>query len=200
MRDYSICRSMIITLTIFTASVLVVGLARTVNGYYIVVSPFSPSEWELLPFGESFILAIGSLILTSTLFWTLLTKDLELPGLPKNEFMNCILKIGKQLSKISKNKLFEQEKVDKKVYEEIESLVQKSKDDLASIQKSYLTLNFFEQLVKDLSNLGKSINPIRQGSPNSWKRYFCENNRQDIHPDDEKIFQGNMRIKKSLWR
>ena len=198
MKDYSICRAIFITLAIFIMSILVVGLSRTINGYYRIVGL---NELELQPFGESFILAIGSMILTSTLFWTFLAKDdLGLPGLPKNEFMNCVTKTRTQLSKISKNGIFKTGKVEGKVYQEIELLVQQSKSNIKNIQKIYLARDLFKQLMADLNGLEEAINPVKHESPGSWNRYFSENNREGIHTDDEKTFQGNMRIKKSLWR
>ncbi len=197
MKDYSICRAILITLAIFIMSILVVGLSRTINGYYRIVGL---NELELQPFGESFILAIGSMVLTSTLFWAFLTKDLELPCLPKKDFMNCIIETRQLLLKISKNIIFEGGNVGRENYEDIETQVRTSKNKLKDIQKACLAFNIMEQLINDLDGLEKAIDPVKDGAPNSWNRYFSENNREGIHPDDEKTFQGNMRIKKSLWR
>lgn len=198
MKDYSLCRAIFITLAIFVMSMLVVGLSRTINGYYRIVGL---RELELQPLGESFILAIGSMVLTSTLFWTFLTKgDLELPGLPKKDFMSSIIKTREQLSKISKNGIFKTVKVEEEVYRELESLVEQSKKNIKNIKKTYLARSMFKQLITDLNGLETSIYPVKQDSPNSWNRYFSEKNHEGINEKDENIFQGNMRIKKSFWR
>ena len=57
---------------------------------------------------ESFLLAVVSLVVSSTLFMTVLTKDPKLPGLPSSDFVKLMKRIRSDLRKIKGSAIWEE--------------------------------------------------------------------------------------------
>jgi hypothetical protein len=103
--DYLNTRSFITTLLIVICATLIAGGAGIVKGKYTfsLQTLIHPDFSAIL---ESFLFGMASLVLSSTLLATVLTKDADLPGLPSSDFVTALGKIRQQLIAIRLNQIF----------------------------------------------------------------------------------------------
>jgi hypothetical protein len=90
-------RSIVVTTVILLIATLISGMSGIIHGKYIVSWAYFNTKEHWTTIAESFVLAVGSLVLTSTLFLTILTKDSNFPGLPSVDFVNLLKEIRIQL-------------------------------------------------------------------------------------------------------
>lgn len=105
--DYLRIRSCITTLLIMITATLIAGGAGIVKGKYTfsLHTLIHPDFSAIL---ESFLFGMASLVLSSTLFATVLTKDADLPGLPSSDFVTALGKIRRQLIAIRLNPIWQE--------------------------------------------------------------------------------------------
>lgn len=90
-------RSFIVTLVILLLASLISGLSGIIHGRYLVSLAYFGTMSHLATIAESFLMAVGSLVLSSTLFLTILTKDSDFPGLPSTDFVRLAKTIRESL-------------------------------------------------------------------------------------------------------
>jgi len=92
-RDFLKRRSAITTALILVSASLISGAAGILQGRYILsISNF----WDrphFMAIIESFLFGVSSLVITSTLFMSLLTKPSELPGIPSSKFVDQLTEL-----------------------------------------------------------------------------------------------------------
>lgn len=106
--DFLNLRSALHVLVILLLATLVFGLSAVVfKGYKLAPLALLACDlrqleacWPLKGVVESFLFAVGSLVLSSTLFMTLITKGGDLPGLPTSEFTTQLGVIREKLRRI----------------------------------------------------------------------------------------------------
>lgn len=101
--EYLRRRTLITTLLILLCASLISGAAGILQGRYVMMFTDVWNQRHLLAMAESFLFGISTLVLTSTLFMTLLTKGGDLPGIPSPLFVEKItlLRIGLRQLKAS---------------------------------------------------------------------------------------------------
>lgn len=94
-------RSVIVTLLIILIATLISGLSGVIHGKYRFssISMLGTAEYVRIVV-ESFLLGAGSLVLTSTLFMTIMTKGGDLPGLPPSDVVKQIASIRGKLRQL----------------------------------------------------------------------------------------------------
>lgn len=90
-------RSFIVTAVIFLLASLITGISGIMQGKYEVSWSYFGTREHLTTIAESFVIAVGSLVLTSTLFLTILTKESSFPGLPSVDFVKLLSTIRADL-------------------------------------------------------------------------------------------------------
>lgn len=93
-------RSLIVTLVILLLASLISGVSGIIHGQYVVSLSEFGTKGHLATIAESFLMAVGSLVLTSTLFLTILTKDSDFPGLPSTDFVKLVKTIRESLKQL----------------------------------------------------------------------------------------------------
>lgn len=105
--DYLFLRSIITTLLIVIAATLIAGASGIIREKY----QFSPldltNQNQLAAFAESFLFGIASLVISSSLFATILTKGADLPGLPASGFISAIAKMRQQLIALQNSQIWQ---------------------------------------------------------------------------------------------
>ena len=95
--DFLNIRSFMITVITLLISTVIFGLSGVLQGKYVFVIPNNLNEgMDLLKSGpnfEPFLLAIASLLIASTLFFTVVTKEVNLPALPPVKFVKLIMEV-----------------------------------------------------------------------------------------------------------
>jgi hypothetical protein len=102
-RDFLIARSLITTGLILILSTIISGASGVLRGRYT----FSGSGSRWLGTSEAYLFGVASLVITSTLFMTVLSKDSDLPGLPSSKFVELLREIRADLRKVKLSPIWE---------------------------------------------------------------------------------------------
>jgi hypothetical protein len=106
--DYLNVRSSITTLLIVMSATVIAGASGVIRDKYVFSLHNLTDRSHVLAMGESFLFGMASLVISSTLFATILTKEANLPGLPATDFVKSATGvrqtlIGIQLNPVWKN-------------------------------------------------------------------------------------------------
>jgi hypothetical protein len=99
-------RSFIVTVIIFLLASLITGISGIIQGKYDVSWNYFGTREHLTTIAESFVIAVGSLVLTSTLFLTILTKESNFPGLPSVDFVKLLSTIRTDLKRLQQSQVW----------------------------------------------------------------------------------------------
>lgn len=132
--DYLNLRSAFHTLAVLALTMLVFGLSGLVQGKYKYVGPVALAACDFSGLltceamkgpVEAYLFGVGCLVLSSTLFMTVLTKGGDLPGLPTGEFTKQLGTIRERLRRVLDAAVWREEGGDcrKEVAEEAKSLL-----------------------------------------------------------------------------
>jgi hypothetical protein len=185
------------TLVILILSTAICGISGIINGRYtfeiqdiflrlsnISFETFNTLEWnKCSPIIESFLLAVASLVLSSTLFLTILTKEGNFPLLPSAEFVESLKKVKMDIQKLQRDNIW------KEAYTKVEDydrLIKLSKGIIEELKKSG-DLNFFAKgLLKsaeeNMISFLESLDDIKDNCNGSgirikWGEYFKKNSK-----------------------
>lgn len=197
--DFLNSRSFMITFITLLISTVIFGLSGVLQGKYVFVIPHNWNEsMDLLKSGpnfEPFLLAIASLLIASTLFFTVVTKEVNLPALPPVKFVKLIIEIQDNMKLLKTYQIW-------KVYvsnedDKLIDLANKIEDSLNQAIKIKITFNFkksLEQVHGDIKNLIIVLKDIRSRSNEKSKKYNWEiyfENQESLNSDQKKR-RGNM--------
>lgn len=177
--DHLNLRSCITTLLILLSTTMVSGSAGFIRG-----ASFS-REYVT----QSFLFGVASLVISSSLFATVLTKAADLPGLPSVAFLDSLTKIREQLRGIRNSAIWgdctpetlnEVKAASNDLVEELKAARKKSRNGLAKqglklIQADLEQFNFALHYIE--------TSPTQNQREPRWKKYF-----EAVHalPDSQK--------------
>ena len=174
--DFLNIRSFMITVITLLISTVIFGLSGVLQGKYVFVIPNNLNEgMDLLKSGpkfEPFLLAIASLLIASTLFFTVVTKEVNLPALPPVKFVKLIIKVQDNMKLLKSDPIWKEY-----VSMEDDKLIDyahKIEHSLSQAINIKIIFNFqksLEQVHKDMINLIKALNDIRSRSTDVSKKY-----------------------------
>ena len=108
--DFLNFRSALVTVSIISMATLISGLSGVLHDKYhfslSVITKAGVVEYGYIV-AESFLFGAGSLVLTSTLFMTIITKGGDLPGLPGSELVKTIATIRTKLRRVKSAPLWD---------------------------------------------------------------------------------------------
>lgn len=104
--DYINFRSFTITFLIVLVASLISGISGVIDGKYILKEGENSRQVLLSAIAESYLFGIGSLVLSSTLFMTIITRGADLPGLPNSDFVDVLGKIRQKLKQLQANSIW----------------------------------------------------------------------------------------------
>lgn len=193
-------RSVIVSITILFVAMLICGISGIIHNTYIIGLPDSWNLNEWTAIAESFLLAVASLVLSSTLFMTALKRGVDLPGLPSSDFVELITKLRKNMRKMKGSKIW-------KEYiplddNEFIKLIEDIKIDIESantytgnnLSKRELRAIYddFENLLSVIHNINKTVPVLKQ---KEWKKYFEKSSDDGNVRRDENKFNSINKLK-----
>jgi hypothetical protein len=98
--DRLFIRSALTTLLIVACASLIAGLSGVIYGKYRLSPANVFDAPHRIAYTESYLLGIGSLVISSTLLISMVTKNSELPGLPSPKFVESLAKIREKIRDI----------------------------------------------------------------------------------------------------
>ncbi|UCE07267.1 MAG: hypothetical protein JSW07_04325 [bacterium] len=176
-KNYLNLRSMISTFIILMLATLICYISLTIRN--------EPGQEIYQVISRAFLLAIISLVVSSTFFMAILTKEVNLPGIPSKDFVELTTTMRNNLRKIKNNDIW-------KAYVSLANnnlinLAEKIKDDVekASIQaENYFIKKSLEPMAKDINNLIEILGEINEGGIQRWKIYFADSEMLSV-PDKQ---------------
>lgn len=196
-------RSLTITFLIIILSTLIVEISGVIHKKYVLCMPWDIET--LNSSAECFLLAISSLVLSSSIFILALTQKTNFPLLPPVSFAESICKIEKNLRVIKDDEIWYNFK---DVDDFLVNLVEDTKNELYDVSISNgnnLAKISLNQNYEDLINLEKVLKIIQidRGEKSKkihWEIYFCHS--KDLSPDryvqrseEEKAFNSLERLR-----
>ncbi|MCK4799094.1 MAG: hypothetical protein KAT05_17100 [Spirochaetes bacterium] len=193
--DWLNIRSAITTIIILFLATLISEFSGIIHNRYVftTIKIWELNDWTAI--GESFLLAVVSLVFVNTFFITALTKEINLPGLPSSQFTEHIKNVRINMREMQKNQIWVQ-------YinlsdNELINLAEKTEKDLnlaIYYSENYFAKKSLEIIHKDINNLIYVLNDIKKGSNRvskllKWKRYF--GNEQKLSKSDRKRRQAS---------
>jgi len=173
-------RSLVVTLTILACSVAIYDAAQLAKNRF-KWSPERPwwTPESSLALRESLLFSVASLVVSSTLFMTLLTKATDLPGLPSVATVTTLSRLRNGLRTVKLHSIWD--RCPDKATTGLEITLKELRDALASRATLDLpsfaisSLDSLAPLVADLSAAVEEIMAFDPG-PNRqpiWNRYFA---------------------------
>ncbi len=186
-RDFLYFRTFFSVFLILIITTSICGLSLLIRNDYILT--FNPKEWQGV--AKAFLMAIASLVVSSALFMTILTKSSNLPGVPKKNFIDFQQKLKSNLLEIVNDEIWLDNNEN---LERFISIVDELEKDLQNfifcIEINIINIEF-KNLLMDISNLKKLLDEI--------EKYFNNFNEKLINTPNELFktvyFQSLKKIK-----
>ena len=191
--DFLNVRSFISTFVILILAILICGVSVIIhsenNGESNIgiLKYFKSKELgKIAP--QAFLLAVVSLVLSSTLFITVLTRNISLPGLPSDDFVKFLGKIRINMRKIMGSKVWKDYiSLDDNKLTKLAKEIKDDMDQAAVCTGNYLAKKSLEPIREDIINLINILGEIRSSGTNEaqkikWKSYFAK--REDLSSAD----------------
>lgn len=173
--DFLNIRSFMITVITLLISTVIFGLSGVLQGKYVFVTPNNLNEgMDLLKSGpnfEPFLLAIASLLIASTLFFTVVTKEVNLPALPPVKFVKLIIEVQDNMKLLKSDP----------IWKEYVSMEDDKLIDLANEIKNSLNQAI---TIKISFNFQKSLEPVHEDIINFI--YVLEDVKRNANEELEK--------------
>ncbi len=206
--DFLNIRSFMITVITLLISTVIFGLSGALQGKYVIVIPHNWNEsmgfLKSEPNFEPFLLAVASLLIASTLFFTVVTKEVNLPALPPVKFVKLITEVQDNMKLMKNHHIW-------KGYVSLEDdklvdLTKKIEDLLSqaiNIKISFNLQKSLKQVHEDTINLIKVLKDIRSRSNDlskeyTWRIYF--GNQESLSSDQKKRRESMSEIINSIER
>jgi hypothetical protein len=181
--DFLNIRSIIIATITLLISTAIFGLSGVIQGKYVFVIPYNWNEsMDLLKSGpnfEPFLLAIASLLIASTLFFTVVTKEVNLPALPPVKFVKLIIEVQDNMKLLKSDPIW-------KEYVSMEddkliNLAKKIEDSLNQAINIKISFDFQKSLKPvhdDIINFIYVLEDVKRNAneeskKNTWEIYFA---------------------------
>lgn len=189
--NFLFVRSTITTLLIVLCASAIAGAVGIIRQKYVFSLTNLTDRAHMMAMTESFLFGVASLVLSSTLFATILTKDADLPGLPSSDFVKAVQKVRQQLIAIQNSNIWKQygPADGTNVFEDLGSQGEQLMKDLQAalsqpgnrLAKRSLGL---KPLEADVVVFAQSISYIRSGGvPDTilfrWQTYFADSSDLD---------------------
>jgi len=206
--DFLNIRSFMITVITLLISTVIFGLSGVLQGKYVFVIPNNLNEGiDLLKSGpnfDPFLLAIASLLIASTLFFTVVTKEVNLPALPPVKFVKLVIEVQDNM-KLLKNDPIWKEYVsmedDKliKLANKIEYLLSQA----INIKISFNFQKSLKPVHDDIVNFINALESVKHNAneqlkKKTWEIYFA--NIISLSPDQKMRRERNNEICNSINR
>ena len=191
--DFLNVRSFISTFVILILAILICGVSVIIhsenNGEndIEILEYFKSKELRKIA-PQAFLLAVVSLVLSSTLFITVLTRNINLPGLPSDDFVKLLAKIRINMRKIMGSKVWKDYiSLDDNKLTKLAKEIKNDMDQAAVCTGNYLAKKSLEPIREDIINLINILGEIRSSGTNEaqkikWKSYFAK--REDLSSAD----------------
>jgi hypothetical protein len=105
--EYLNLRSSITTLLVLLCATAISGVAGMIRGEYVFSLSRITDQAHMNALAESYLFGIASLVVSSTFFAIIITRNSDLPGLPSVAFVGSIGKIREQLIAIQRDPIWE---------------------------------------------------------------------------------------------
>lgn len=206
--DFLNIRSIMITTITLLISTVIFWLSGVLQDKYVFAIPHNWNEcMNILKsehIFEPFLLAVASLLIASTLFFIVVTKEVNLPALPPVKFVKLITEVQDNM-KLMKNYYIWKGYVSLEDGKLID-LANKIEDLLSQAINIKISFNFqksLEQVHEDTINLIKVLKDIRSRSndvskENTWRLYF--GNQESLSSDQKKRRESMSGIINSIER
>lgn len=179
-RNFLNIRSAITTIMILILATLIAGMSGLIHNRYTIGIPqsWNWSEWSAIT--ESFLLAVASLVVSTTFFITALTEKTDLPGLPSSEFVKTIAKVRINMKKIKNGDFWNNSsRLDIKEQIKLAKEIKQYLDEI-NLMENYIIKESSMQTYEDIIYLIKVLEEIRDDSNDesvqlTWNRYFGTN-------------------------
>ncbi|HKQ07468.1 MAG TPA: hypothetical protein VJ464_20255 [Blastocatellia bacterium] len=188
-------RSAITCAMIILLASLITGAARLIQGEYRwdfdfrLAGLFTPAHLKTA--GESFLFGIATLVFSSTLFMTILTKGTDLPGLPLTGFVTLLGKVRQGLKRFQGQPIWHASPDSAEAIGELRKLVEEVLTNFRSLMAEpghWLAKQSLQLVAADVANVLEIIKSIK-GSPDlmaaRWGIYFEEECK--LSPTDQKL-------------
>ncbi len=171
-------RSFIVTAVIFLLASLITGVSGIIQGKYDVSWSYFGTRGHLTTILESFLIAVGSLVLTSTLFLTILTKESNLPGLPSVDFVKLLTTIRADLKQLQQSSVWsgfsgldgDTVTCAQRIKENLRALLSYPNVELVNLSLQPVRAGI-ESFVKGTQRISGGANP--NSKQISWNEYFA---------------------------
>lgn len=110
--DFLNIRSIMITTITLLISTVIFGISGVLQDKYVFVIPHNWNKCMNIlksePNFEPFLLAVASLLIASTLFFTVVTKEVNLPALPPVKFVKLITEVRDNIKLLKNNPIWKE--------------------------------------------------------------------------------------------
>ncbi|MCD4803875.1 MAG: hypothetical protein K8R16_13135 [Anaerolineales bacterium] len=180
--DFLNIRSIMITAITLLISTVIFGLSGVIQGKYVFVIPHNWNEsMDLLKSGpnfEPFLLAIASLLIASTLFFTVVTKEVNLPALPPVKFVKLIIEVQDNMKLLKSNPIWNEcvSMEDDKLIN-LANKIEYLLDQAINIKISFDLQNSLKPVHDDITNFIKVLKYVKYSAneklkKETWEIYF----------------------------
>ncbi|MBC2698138.1 MAG: hypothetical protein HF976_05755 [ANME-2 cluster archaeon] len=191
--DFLNIRSIMITAITLLISTVIFGLSGVIQGKYVFVIPHNWNEsMDLLKSGpnfEPFLLAIASLLIASTLFFTVVTKEVNLPALPPVKFVKLIIEVQDNMKLLKSNPIWNEcvSMEDDKLIN-LANKIEYLLDQAINIKISFDLQNSLKPVHDDITNFIKVLKYVKCSAneklkKETWEIYFA--NIISLSPDQK---------------
>jgi hypothetical protein len=187
-KDFLLCRSLVVTFLLTCCVSLITGAAGVINGKYILTPEHIFDRQHFTVMAESFLLGISSLVITSTLFMSILTKAPDLPALPSSKFVELLNSIRNKIKQMQRSEIWHYEKFSDCASKASE-LADKTIEDIDALT-AYIRMdesNLFLVKVRNSTTLFQETLALVGGTGNEglqyikWRVYFSD--KDDLSPE-----------------
>jgi len=182
--DYLNLRTTITTLLIVISATVIAAASGIIRQKYDLWPLDLSSQSQRVALVESFLFGIASLIFSSSLFATILTKGADLPGLPGSGFVTSIAKMRQLLIAIQRSSIWRKYEFDEgiQIFDELKQTrdsIIKELEAALSQPGHRLAKRGLEPLRSELDVFARSITDIRDGKIKDtvefrWKIRFAD--------------------------
>lgn len=178
--DFHNLRSAITTIIILILATLIIGISGIIHNRYSIVIPKSWNYNEWTAIAESFLLAVVSLVISTTFFVAALTKEVKLPGLPSADFVKLMTSLRNNLRKLRSSDIWKEcIHLDDNKLIDLAKTIKQDLDQATTSTGNYLAKESLKPIYEDMTNLINVLEENRGSSNNpskliQWKIYFAD--------------------------
>ena len=186
-----------ITAITLLISTVIFELSGVLQGKYVLIIPHNWNEiMDLLKSGinfEPFLLAIASLLVASTLFFKVITDEVNLPALPSVKFIKLITEVRDNMKLLKSNPIWKEYvsmEDDKLIV--LANKIEKSLNEAINIKINFNFQKSLKPIHDDIINFINALEDVKYNAneelkKNTWEIYFANmislSPEQKIHPE-----------------